>query len=161
MTIPILITFAIIILAIVLFVREQFSIDTTSILVMSLFIATGVLTPPEGFAGFNHSATITVGCMFVISTAIFKTGALKRISLLLTRLGQKNYTLCLLSIMGTTAVFSAFINDYRGGSLADAYGIAGGQVIQDKPEPPADAPSPLARSWAGCAPSLAPLPTFW
>ncbi len=61
------ITIAIICVGIFLFVKEYFSIDTTSILIMALFIVTGVLSPEEGFSGFNHPATLTLGCMFVVS----------------------------------------------------------------------------------------------
>jgi len=42
-------TVAIIIIGIILFVRDYFSIDTTSIIIMALFIVSGVLSPEEGF----------------------------------------------------------------------------------------------------------------
>ena len=70
-------TLAIICVGIILFVKEYFSIDTTSILIMALFIVSGVLSPEEGFAGFNHPATLTVGCMFVVSSAVFKSGLIE------------------------------------------------------------------------------------
>ncbi|MDQ3100135.1 MAG: hypothetical protein M3R08_02000, partial [Bacteroidota bacterium] len=58
-----LITLLIILVAIILFVKEYFTIDVTAILIMALFIVTGVLAPEEGFSGFTNSATITVACM--------------------------------------------------------------------------------------------------
>ncbi|WP_121667615.1 SLC13 family permease [Mesonia aquimarina] len=105
------ITFAVIAIGIFLFVKDYFTIDTTSILIMSLFIVSGVLNPEEGFAGFNHPATITLGCMFVISAAIFKTGLIDGLSSKIIRIAKINYVFALMVFCVTAAVFSAFIND--------------------------------------------------
>jgi len=104
-------TFAIIAVGIILFIKDYFTIDTTSIVIMSLFIVSGVLNPEEGFAGFNHPATITLGCMFVISAAIFKTGLIDGLSSKIIRLAKINYLFALITFCLSAAVFSAFIND--------------------------------------------------
>ena len=104
-------TVAIIIIGIILFVRDYFSIDTTSIIIMALFIVSGVLSPEEGFSGFNHPATITLGCMFVVSAAVFKSGIIDGISAKLIKIARINYFLALVSLSGTAAILSAFIND--------------------------------------------------
>ena len=105
------ITWAIIGIGIFLFVREYFSIDTTSILIMSLFIVTGVLDPEEGFSGFNHPATLTLGCMFVISSAIFKTGLIEALGTKIIKIAKIHYLVALCSFCLLSAVLSAFIND--------------------------------------------------
>ncbi|TXK73882.1 SLC13 family permease [Mesonia sp. HuA40] len=105
------ITFIIIGIGIFLFVKDYFSIDTTSILIMSLFIVSGVLNPEEGFAGFNHPATITLGCMFVLSAAVFKSGIINGLSSKIVKIARVNYVLALIVFCLTAAVFSAFIND--------------------------------------------------
>ncbi|MCM8568966.1 SLC13 family permease [Gramella jeungdoensis] len=104
-------TVAIIIIGIILFVRDYFSIDTTSIIIMALFIVSGVLSPEEGFSGFNHPATITLGCMFVVSAGVFKSGIIDGLSAKLIKIARINYFLALLSLCCTAAVLSAFIND--------------------------------------------------
>lgn len=104
-------TFAIIAVGIILFIKDYFTIDTTSIIIMSLFIVSGVLNPEEGFAGFNHPATITLGCMFVISAAIFKTGLIDGLSSKIIRLAKINYLFALITFCFCAAIFSAFIND--------------------------------------------------
>ncbi|RIJ37653.1 SLC13 family permease [Pontibacter oryzae] len=111
MTFEIAVVLGIIVLAVILFVTERLSIDTVAILIMVLFMVTGILTPTEGFAGFSNPATVTVACMFIISSAIFKSGALNSIGIGLTRIGRKNYLLCLLSLMLISGSLSAFIND--------------------------------------------------
>ncbi|MFT2009665.1 SLC13 family permease [Pontibacter sp. 13R65] len=111
MTVEIGIVLAIIGLAVVLFISDRFRIDTVAILIMTLFMLTGILTPAEGLAGFSNTATITVGTMFIISTGIFKSGALNNVGSLLTRMGRKNYLMCLLAVMLISSTLSAFIND--------------------------------------------------
>jgi di/tricarboxylate transporter len=78
---------------------------------MAMFIITGVLAPEEGFSGFIHPATIVLGCMFVISAAIFKTGIIDGLSSQLVKLAKVHYIMALLVFCLTTALFSAFVND--------------------------------------------------
>lgn len=111
MDINLIITLCIIAVGIVLFVKDYFTIDTTSILIMALFIVSNVLTPEEGFSGFNHPATITLGCMFVVSAAVFKSGLLDGVGSLIIRLSKIHFSVALISICCIAAIFSAFIND--------------------------------------------------
>jgi di/tricarboxylate transporter len=104
-------TLAIIGVGIFLFFKEYFSIDTTSILIMSLFIVSGVLDPEEGFSGFNHPATLTLGCMFVVSGAIFKTGLIEGLSTRIIQVAKIHFLVALVSFCLLSAFLSAFIND--------------------------------------------------
>jgi di/tricarboxylate transporter len=105
------ITLAIIGIGIFLFVKDYFSIDTTSILIMTLFIVSGVLNPEEGFSGFNHPATITLGCMFVVSGAIFKSGLIDGLSNYIVRIAKIHFIIALIVFCFISAFFSAFVND--------------------------------------------------
>lgn len=111
MTLEIGIVLVIIVLTLYLFISEKFGIDTISIIVMVLLMVTGILTPQEGFAGFTNSATITVACMFVVSAAIYKSGALSGIGNILKTLGKKSYILTLIVLMLLSGSLSAFMND--------------------------------------------------
>lgn len=106
-----LLTLAVIAVGIYLFLREQFSVDVTAIIIMTLFIVTGVLAPEEGFAGFTNPATITVACMFVLSFALFRSGLLDPLIRLLIRLGRIHHLVALVTLMLFAATLSAFIND--------------------------------------------------
>ena len=105
------ITIAIIGIGIFLFVKDYFSIDTTSILIMALFIVSGVLNPEEGFSGFNHPATITLGCMFVVSAAVFKSGLIDGLSSTIVKVAKIHYLIALIVFCLISALFSAFVND--------------------------------------------------
>lgn len=111
MTLEIALVLLIIGIAVFLFVKEWFSVDVVSVMVMLAFIVTGILTPEQGFSGFNNPATITVGAMFVLSAAVFKSGVLNNFGNLLNSAARFNYTFCLLIIMSISAGLSAFIND--------------------------------------------------
>lgn len=111
MNIDLIITFCIIGIGVFLFVKDYFSIDTTSILIMALFIVAGVLNPQEGFAGFNHPATLTLGCIFVVSGGVFNSGILDGLSDSIIRLAKIHYLVALIVFCLISAVFSAFIND--------------------------------------------------
>ena len=106
-----LITFAIILVGVFLFVKDYFSIDTTSILIMVMFIVAGVLSPEEGFSGFNHPATITLGCIFVVSSGVFSSGILDGLSYKIIKLAKIHYSIALIVFCVISALFSAFIND--------------------------------------------------
>ncbi|HEY9082373.1 MAG TPA: SLC13 family permease [Vicingaceae bacterium] len=104
-------TLGIIAIGIFLFVKEFFSIDTTSLLIMAMFIVSGVLSPEEGFSGFIHPATLTLGCMFVISAAIFKSGIIDGLSNKIIKLAKIHYIVALMVFTFVTGLFSAFVND--------------------------------------------------
>lgn len=104
-------TFGIIAFGVFLFVKEYFTIDTSSLLIMTMFIVTSVLSPEEGFYGFIHPATITLGCMFVLSSAIFKSGIIDGLSSKIIKIAKIHYLMALLVFSVVTAVLSAFIND--------------------------------------------------
>lgn len=111
MTPEIIIVLVIIALAMFMFLIEKLSIDTISIIVMTAFMATGILTFEEGISGFSNSATVTVGAMFVLSAAVFKTGSLNSINLIFLRISRKNEFTFLLVLMIFSGILSAFIND--------------------------------------------------
>jgi di/tricarboxylate transporter len=110
MTLEIIITLIIILIGLILFIKEYFSVDTTAIIIMSLLIITGILTPQEGFAGFNNTATITVACMFVLSHAVFKTGILDGFGDLLIKISKRSNYLSVVMLVSFATILSAFIN---------------------------------------------------
>ncbi len=134
---PFYLTLAIIAIGIFLFVKEYFTIDVTAILIMTLFIVTGVLAPEEGFKGFTNSATITVACMFVLSFGLFRTGVLDPLIRVLIRLGRWHFLAALVALMLFAATLSAFINDTAVVALlmpaalrlAERTGVAPGKLL--------------------------------
>ena len=111
MTADVLIVFALIVVAIVLFAWERVSFDVTAVLIMAILMLSGILTPEEGLAGLSNAATVTIGAMFVLSEGLRRTGLLSLVGDYFSRLGEQNYWLALAAMMGMIGVVSAFINN--------------------------------------------------
>jgi di/tricarboxylate transporter len=111
LTTEILLMFAIVGIALVLFVTEPVPIDITAIAVMFTLIVlepwTGV-DAETGVSGFASSATVTVLAMFIISEGIRRTGLVNIIgNQIAERYGTSPYKqlLAVLSLSGGTAGF--------------------------------------------------------
>jgi di/tricarboxylate transporter len=110
-TLDIIIVLVVLILAIILFATEKLSVDVVALLVMTILIITGILTPEEGVSGFSNSATITVAGMFILSAALFKSGAVVGLGNKLAQLFQHNFWVAIFATMATVGLVSAFINN--------------------------------------------------
>ena len=74
-----LITLAVLVLSIVLFVWGVIAPEVTGLLAVGLLMATGVLKPGEALAGFGSPALLTVMALFALSAGLFRSGALDRL----------------------------------------------------------------------------------
>ncbi len=111
MTLEIGIVLFVLVGAIVMFATERFPVDVVAIVAMAALVVTGVITPKQGVSGFSNSATITVAFMFILSTALFKSGAVVNIGNRIAVLFKYNFWLGILVTMLSVGVISAFINN--------------------------------------------------
>ncbi len=111
MTLDIAIVFVVLLGAVVMFATERFPVDVVAIVAMSVLVVSGVLTPQQGVSGFSNSATITVAFMFILSTALFKSGAVVSIGNKIAVLFKFNFWLGIFVTMLVVGVISAFINN--------------------------------------------------
>ena len=82
------IVFALVVVAVILFVSERVSFDVAALIILSTLLLTGLVSPREGLAGFSNPATVTIGAMFVLSEGLRRTGALNDVSDLFSEYGQ-------------------------------------------------------------------------
>ncbi|NLV31994.1 MAG: SLC13 family permease [Acidobacteria bacterium] len=111
MTPEMMIATAAVVLAVYLFATEKLPVDLSAILLMSLLLLSGVITPEEGIAGFSNPATVTVGAMFVLSAGLLRTGAVNSLGDRLAVLSKKSFWLSLAIIMIPIGLISAFVNN--------------------------------------------------
>lgn len=111
MTIQQWITVGILLVAIILFVSEWLTVDLVALVILSLLMLTGILSPIEAVSGFSNSATVTIAAMFVLSAALVKTGYLDSAGSYLSKMLQQNKTRGILVIMIFVGSISAFINN--------------------------------------------------
>ncbi|WP_406672414.1 SLC13 family permease, partial [Natronospira sp.] len=111
MTIEILFVLALVAMAVALFASEKLPVDMVALIIMAVLLLSGVVSPEEGIAGFSNTATVTVAAMFVISAALFRTGAVETLGRVSARVFQVNLWAGLVVMMITVGVMSAFINN--------------------------------------------------
>lgn len=118
MTWEIYFVFGLLGLSIYSFIHEQISPDLTALMVLGILIfvsmITGVNTLPslEATLGvFAHPAPITIAGMFIVSTALEKTGVIEGITQHLGRLSKLSYKRFLFVMILGVAAASAFVNN--------------------------------------------------
>ncbi|WP_394347536.1 SLC13 family permease [Natronomonas salsuginis] len=113
LTTAILLVFAIVAVALVLFVIEPIPIDITAIGVMvALIVLPGTgIDAAEGVGGFASSATITVLAMFILSEGIRQSGLVNIIAVRIAdRFGDSPFKQ-LLAVLGLSGGAAGFINN--------------------------------------------------
>ncbi len=114
MTLEIAIVYALLIGALLVFSTDRFPIDFVAFTIMAVVMILGPiihLSPEDAISGFSNPATITVMAMFVLSGAVFRTGAINRLADRTIGLAGTSHTRQLLVIMGIVALVSMFINN--------------------------------------------------
>ena len=109
MTPDLWITLIVLVGAVVLFVSEKLPVDVVALLILGSLLVFGVVSPGEALSGFSSPATITVAAMFVLSAGLQRSGALRGVGELLSRV-RWPWLLGLLMML-LAAFASAFINN--------------------------------------------------
>jgi di/tricarboxylate transporter len=106
-----LITIAITVAAIVLFVLDRLPIEVVGLMVMVALMLTGVVTPAEGVSGFASEAILTIAAMFVLSAALVRTGGVDVLGRWISELsGDSGFRLLVVSI-AVVVPASAVVNN--------------------------------------------------
>ncbi|WP_158058956.1 SLC13 family permease [Halorussus halophilus] len=109
-----LVVFAIILVALVLFATEPVPIDITAIGIMvSLMVLEPwtQVTPAQGVSGFASTATVTVLAMFVLSYGVQRTGAVQILGQKIAAFTRDDETKQLGATIGVVGPISGFINN--------------------------------------------------
>lgn len=107
----IVITFIILIVALVLFFTDKIPADLVALLVVVALGLTGILTPQEAFSGFSRSAVITILAIFIIAEALRRTGVTEQVGNILLKVGGKSELHLVIAVMIGGAFLSLFMNN--------------------------------------------------
>jgi di/tricarboxylate transporter len=110
-TIQIVIVLALTVAVFASFVRETWPADVVAMLAFSILLITGILSSKQAMAVFSNSGPITVGCMFVLSAALERTGLIERIGGYTAGAAGKSPVVALVAMALVVMVLSAFINN--------------------------------------------------
>ena len=83
MTLQIALVFALLAGTLGVFALDKWPIDFVAFSIMTIVLVLGPvlgLTPAEVVSGFSNPATITVLAMFILSSAVYRTGAINHIA---------------------------------------------------------------------------------
>ena len=109
-----LVVFALIAIALALFVTELIPSDVTAIGIIVSLAALEPLTgigPREAISGFASTATITIVAMYMLSAGIQKTGLVQRLGIYLARFTRGSERRALAATVATTGPIAGFINN--------------------------------------------------
>lgn len=106
-----LIVISLVLITFVGFVSEKLSPDIVALLAVSVLLVCGILDTKEFLTVFGNSAAITIAMMFVVSSALERTGCLQVVTNLLTKASGSSYTIAMLLVMITAMIISAFMNN--------------------------------------------------
>jgi len=95
--------------AVILFVTERLPVDVVAMIVLASLLILGLVSPAQALSGFSSEATITVAAMFVLSTGLTKSGALRAVGRAFARIRQT--WLFTLAVMVSLGAMSAFVNN--------------------------------------------------
>ncbi|WP_266080289.1 SLC13 family permease [Haladaptatus caseinilyticus] len=113
-TADMLVVFAIVFLALVLFATELLPVDVTAILVMVTLIVlepwTGI-DPTTGISGFSNEATITVLAMLILSSGVSQTGVVQLLGNRLASFAGNDLRKQLIATIGVSGPASGFVNN--------------------------------------------------
>jgi len=111
MTVDIAIVLGVLAMSFVAMVWEKFSVDIVAMLGLSALLALGILTPEEAFQVFSNPAVITIAGMFVLSSALERTGLIEALGRRLRHTGGDDDLKLLLTTLPIVAIASAFMNN--------------------------------------------------
>lgn len=106
-----ILTFAILIIALVLFLTDKIPADLVALLVVVALGLTGILTPQEAFSGFSRSAVITIMAIFILAEALERTGVVEQVGNILLKVGGKSELRLVVVVMVAGAFLSLFMNN--------------------------------------------------
>jgi di/tricarboxylate transporter len=107
--------FAVLLLALVLFVWGKWRYDIVALLALMTLVLSGILPPEGAFQGLGHPAVVTVMAVLVCSRGLQNSGAIDWITRWFTGIGN-NMVVQLAALCGLVAFLSAFMNNI--GALA-------------------------------------------
>jgi di/tricarboxylate transporter len=111
LTPDIILTLAVALGALAMFVWGRLRMDVVALCVMGALMGLGLVTPHEGISGFANEATITVAAMFILSAGLMRTGAVGILGKWVARLAAGSEFRLLLVACLLVIPVSAFINN--------------------------------------------------
>jgi di/tricarboxylate transporter len=141
MTLEILVVYAVLTAAIVLFASDRLRLDVVALLALLTLALAGILSPAEALAGFADPIVIMIAALFIVGDGLFRTGVAARIARLALRYGAGSEARTIAVLMLIVALLSGFLSST--GTVAVMLPVAMG-LAADTGIPPSRLLMPVA-----------------
>lgn len=116
-TTDMLIVFALLGLAIFLFITELLRVDIVGLLMMVLLPLTGVITPNEALAGLSSNAVVSIIAVMIIGAGLNKTGVMNMVAAQIIKFAGRSETRIMVIVASTVAIISSFMQNIGAAAL--------------------------------------------
>jgi di/tricarboxylate transporter len=116
LTVQIILTFAVLLLTVVLFVSEKLRVDVVAILIMLSLPWLGLISPSEAFSGFSGNAVMSIIAVMILGAGMDRTGVMNILATKIISVAGKSEKKLLVIISSMVGVISAFMQNV--GSIA-------------------------------------------
>ncbi|QSX07886.1 SLC13 family permease [Alkalibacter rhizosphaerae] len=117
MTNDILLTFGILLIAIVLFSTEKLRSDLVAILIMVLLAWSKIIPVSQAFSGFSSNAVVSIMGVMLLGYGIDRTGLMKRLSQGIAKYAGNSEKKILVLVSATVGLLSAFMQNIGAAAL--------------------------------------------
>ena len=95
---------------VILFVWGKWRYDAVSLVMLSIFVILGFISPTDAFMGLGHPAVITVALVLLISKGLEKSGFISFVGMKLETIVSSQFQFIVI-ICFTVALLSTFMNN--------------------------------------------------
>ncbi len=111
LSMPIILTLLLIVVTLYAFLKEIAPADLIALTILCITVLLGLVDSKAVLDVFKNEAPLTIGALFIIGTALEKSGGVRQISGLIQKMAGGGLRSTLLIFCGTTIFFSAFMNN--------------------------------------------------
>lgn len=111
MTLTIAYVLGLLVVALVLFVWDKYSVDVVGLIVLLGLAIPRVLTPGEALSGFGNETILLLISLFVVTAGIVRTGVVERVGLWLASVGPARPAALTRVILGSAAAVSSVLSN--------------------------------------------------
>lgn len=108
---PMMLTFLILAVTIVVFISDKLRVDIVALLALLALVLSGIIDTAQALAGFSDSTVVMIAALFVVGGGLFRTGVADWLGDRLLQWAGSRPTRLMVVLMAGTAFLSAFLSN--------------------------------------------------
>lgn len=117
MTPEMILTMAMLMFAVLLFIFEWVRVDVVGIIMMVMLPLTGLISPKEAFVGLSSNAVCSIIAVIIIGAGLDKTGVMNQVAGPIIKLAGKSESRIIALISGTVGIISSMMQNIGAAAL--------------------------------------------